>query len=140
MYCSFFLGANSGHGFHSFYDELIDLTTANCVYILKGGPGSGKSSIMKKVAAAASDKGYSIERIYCSSDPDSLDAIIIPALGKAIVDGTSPHIVEPKYPLAVERYIDLGKFADYSELSKNKDEIISVKDKYAKYFSKVFSI
>lgn len=140
MYTSFFLGANSGHGFHSFYKELINLKKANAVYILKGGPGSGKSSLMKKVAKAAEDASYAVERIYCSSDPDSLDAVIIPALGKAIVDGTSPHVVEPEYPLAVERYINLGQFADYDEISKKKDDIISIKEKYSKYFEHVYRL
>lgn len=140
MYTSFFLGANSGQGFYSFYNELIDLKKANSVYILKGGPGSGKSSLMKKVAKASEDAGYAVEKIYCSSDPDSLDAIIIPKLAKAIVDGTSPHIVEPKYPLAVERYVNLGEFADYGEISNKKDEIISVKEKYSKYFEHVYRL
>ena len=86
MYKSFFLGANSRHGFYSFYSELIDLKSDDTVYILKGGPGSGKSSLMKRVAAAAEEKGYEVERIFCSSDPDSLDGIIIPELARAVVD------------------------------------------------------
>ena len=90
---SFFLGANSARGFVSFYDDLIDLKTANGVYILKGCPGCGKSSLMKKVASAAESKSIKVERIYCSSDPDSLDGIVLPELGKAIVDGTAPHVV-----------------------------------------------
>ena len=27
----------------------------------------------------------------CSGDPDSLDAVVFPALNTAIVDGTAPH-------------------------------------------------
>lgn len=135
---SFFLGANSARGFVSFYDDLIDLKTANGVYILKGCPGCGKSSLMKKVASAAESKSIKVERIYCSSDPDSLDGIVLPELGKAIVDGTAPHVVEPSYPLAVERYIDLGKFADISALSPIKDEIIAIKDDYATFFQHIY--
>lgn len=140
MYTSFFLGANSSHGFHSFYNELIDLKKANAVYILKGGPGSGKSSLMKRVAAAAEEAGYEVERIFCSSDPESLDAVIIPELGKALVDGTAPHVVEPVYPLAVERYINLGQFADCDSLAEKKDEIIAVKEKYSGFFEHVYRL
>ena len=138
MYKSFFLGANSRHGFYSFYDELIDLKSADAVYILKGGPGSGKSSLMKKIATAAEEKGYEVERIFCSSDPDSLDGIIIPELSRAVVDGTSPHVVEPAYALAVERYVDLGQFADYPAISKKKNEIIAIKEKYSGFFERVY--
>lgn len=138
MYKSFFLGANSRHGFYSFYSELIDLKSADTVYILKGGPGSGKSSLMKRVAAAAEEKGYEVERIFCSSDPDSLDGIIIPELARAVVDGTAPHVVEPVYALAVERYVNLGQFADFNEISKKKDEIITVKEKYSGFFELVY--
>lgn len=140
MYASFFLGANSSHGFHSFYNELIDVKRANAVYILKGGPGSGKSSLMKNIAAAAEKAGYWVERIFCSSDPESHDAVIIPELGKALVDGTAPHVVEPVYPLAVERYINLSQFADCDKISEKKDEIIAVKDKYSTFFEHVYRL
>ncbi len=138
MYKSFFLGANSRHGFYSFYNELIDLKSADAVYILKGGPGSGKSSLMKKIAAAAEDRGYEVERIFCSSDPDSLDGIVIPELSLAVVDGTAPHVVEPVYALAVERYVNLGQFADCNAIAKKKDEIIAVKEKYSSFFDRVY--
>ena len=46
---------------------------------------------MRKVAQAAEDKGLSVEYIQCSGDPDSLDAVLIPAIKTALVDGTAPH-------------------------------------------------
>ncbi len=140
MYTAFFLGANSKHGFHSLYNELIDLESAKAVYILKGGPGSGKSSLMRKVMQKAISAGEPVQQIYCSSDPDSLDAIILPRLKKAIVDGTAPHVVEPRYPLAVEQYVNLGSFADISAIGEKKDEIIAVKEKYSKYFEHVYRL
>ena len=47
----FFLGANSPDGFVSFFDHLINLDTAKEVIIIKGGPGVGKSSFMRRAAA-----------------------------------------------------------------------------------------
>ena len=87
----FYLGANSPAGFYSLYDQLIDPAVAETIIILKGGPGCGKSSLMRKVAQAAEDKGLSVEYIQCSGDPDSLDAVLIPAIKTALVDGTAPH-------------------------------------------------
>lgn len=138
MFSSFFLGSNSGGGFHSFYKELIDTKEAEAVYILKGGPGSGKSSLMRRVGKCAEEKGLPVERIFCSSDPDSLDAVILPTLKKAVVDGTAPHITEPDFPLAVEQYINLGQFADIEEIKKKKREIIETKEKYSSSFKDIY--
>jgi len=87
----YFLGANSPAGFYSLYSELLPPETANAIYILKGGPGCGKSTLMRRVAQAMEEKGASVEYIACSGDPDSLDAVVFPALNTAIVDGTAPH-------------------------------------------------
>lgn len=89
----YFLGANSPNGFYSLYDQLIDPAQAEDILILKGGPGCGKSSLMRRVGRAAEERGLAVEYIVCSGDPDSLDAVILPQLGAAIVDGTAPHVV-----------------------------------------------
>ena len=108
----FYLGANSPSGFHSLYDQLIDPEEAQRIYILKGGPGCGKSSLMRRVGEAMEDLGLDVEYIACSGDPDSLDAVVIPALKTALVDGTAPHIMEPRYPGLVEEYVNLGACYD----------------------------
>ena len=112
----FFLGANSPTGFYSLYDQLINLEEAEEVYILKGGPGCGKSSLMRRVGQAMEEHGLEVEYIDCSGDPDSLDAVVIPALKTAVVDGTAPHVVEPRYPGLVESYVNLGDCYDRAGL------------------------
>ena len=87
----FYLGANAPTGFYSLYDQLIDPAEAENIFILKGGAGCGKSSLMRTVARAAEETGRRVEYIQCSGDPDSLDAVVIPDLKTAIVDGTAPH-------------------------------------------------
>lgn len=119
----YFLGANSPTGFYSLYDQLIDPAVAEDIFILKGGAGCGKSSLMRKVARAMEDKGLAVEYIVCSGDPESLDAILIPALKTAIVDGTAPHVVEPTLPGAVERYVNLGDCYDKKALAAIKGEL-----------------
>lgn len=113
----YFLGANSPQGFYSLYDQLIDVEQARAVYILKGGPGCGKSTLMRRVADRAEQLGHTVERVLCSGDPDSLDAVVLPELGAALVDGTAPHVVEPRYPGAVEHYVNLGACYDAQALS-----------------------
>ena len=87
----FFLGANSPAGFVSFYDEITAQAENGRLFVVKGGPGTGKSTLMRRTAAALSQREKCFEYIHCSSDPDSLDAVVFPALNTAIVDGTAPH-------------------------------------------------
>ena len=87
----YFLGANAPTGFYSLYDQLISPKEARAVYILKGGPGCGKSTLMRKIGAWAQEAGLDAEYILCSGDPDSLDAVILPGKAVAIVDGTAPQ-------------------------------------------------
>lgn len=119
----YYLGANSPSGFYSLYDELLDPGEAEELLILKGGAGCGKSTLMSHVAAQAEARGIPVEYIRCSGDPDSLDAIILPDRHAAIVDGTAPHVVEPKLPGAVERYVDLGACYDHAGLKQVRREL-----------------
>ena len=112
----YFLGANAPAGFYSLYDQLLPPERAQAVYILKGGPGCGKSTLMRRVAGWAEEAGLETEYILCSGDPDSLDALVLPGLGAALVDGTAPHVVEPRCPGAVERYVNLGDCYDAAAL------------------------
>ncbi|MDR0314964.1 MAG: hypothetical protein LBH71_03305 [Oscillospiraceae bacterium] len=125
----YFLGTNSSSGFYSLFNELYDPEENWKAYIIKGGPGTGKSSFMGKIAQQADAKGYECERIYCSSDIKSLDAVILPQLKICIADGTAPHIIEPKYVGVVEKIINLTDFWDYKKLRKNNEQI---RDLYAK--------
>lgn len=118
-----FLGANTPKGFVSFFDELYNPYSNAEAYIIKGGPGTGKSTFMKKIADEFEKRGFFTERAYCSSDPDSLDAVLVPERNFSICDGTAPHIVEPRFPGAAENIVNLGQFWDSKKLRNNGDEI-----------------
>ena len=111
-----FLGANTPQGFVSLFGELYDPYQNHNMHIIKGGPGCGKSTLMKKFAAKAVSLGYDTERIYCSSDPSSLDAVSVPALSLFICDGTAPHVVEPRFAGACENIINVGAYWDEQAL------------------------
>lgn len=82
----FFLGANSAEGFYGLYDQLLDARLYDLI-ILKGTPGCGKSTFMRRAAAALEERGLETVYIHCSGDPESLDGVIAPAIRTAIVDG-----------------------------------------------------
>lgn len=118
-----FLGANSAAGFCSFFADSYSADLGYRAYIIKGGPGTGKSSMMKALAAHFAEKGERVELCPCSSDPDSLDAVIFHDKKVVIMDGTAPHVVEPKYPAVCERVINLLDCLDNDALTGNKEVI-----------------
>lgn len=134
----YFLGANSPAGFYSLYDQLIDRESARGLYILKGGAGCGKSSLMRRVARHAEAAGYAAEYILCSGDPESLDAVIFPELKTALVDGTAPHVIEPKFPGVVERYVNLGKYYDSEGLQEVRAAVIEETKGYQKHYKRCY--
>ena len=91
----YFLGGNTPSGFYSLYHQLSDPERFRALYIIKSGPGSGKSSLMRRGGQHARAAGLETVEVLCSGDPDSLDALILPQLGAAIVDGTAPQGAVP---------------------------------------------
>lgn len=124
----FLLGSNTKMGFIPLFDELRDPLNSKRLYILKGGPGSGKSSLMKRVSKVLEDKNHSLEYIHCASDPGSLDAFIDYDAGIAMVDGTAPHIMDPKYPGAYDVIINMADCWDDMTLIQHKNEVIPLSD------------
>lgn len=122
----FFLGANAPKGYYSKFDQLLNCKSGSKCFLLKGGPGTGKSTVLKKVAAALNEKGLSTELIYCSADIESLDAVLTSDGSFSVLDATLPHSVEPKYPGAYEETIELGDCWDNSKLVENSEKIMGL--------------
>ena len=132
-----FLGANTADGLVHYFDRLVEMYDLKKLYILKGGNGVGKSTLMRKFARAFEDQ-CSITYLYCSGDPKSLDAVVIESLQVAIVDGTHPHPLEPKYPGLIDEIINLGEFIDSSKLTVTKSKIDEITAKKRAAYSAAF--
>ena len=107
-----FPGAMGPEGFISCFNHLIPESKLNRLLILKGGPGVGKSTFMRRIHALLSGQGEETTLYFCSGDPDSLDAVAAPESGVLILDGTAPHIVDPIIPGARDSLINLGVCLD----------------------------
>lgn len=120
----FFSGSNSGDGFHNYFEGVVPAwAKLNRYFMIKGGPGVGKSTLMKKVAERAEQNGETVERFYCSGDPDSLDAVRLVEKGIVFADATSPHAMDPKYPGAVEEIVNLGEQIDRNRIVRYRDMV-----------------
>ena len=135
----YFIGMNTGHGFIGLYNELINENTLKRLYIIKGAAGTGKSHLMKVVAEECESSGATVCRYYCSSDPSSLDCIIINN-AVAILDGTSPHSLDMYYPGAVSEIIDITKFWDSDKLVLKRDEIVEYSSKKKESFWTAYNL
>ncbi len=125
----YFAASNSCGGFRNYYGDIFTESRADRLYIIKGGPGTGKSHFMKVVARRARGQGYRVTEYACSSDPASLDGILLekegcPTLG--MLDGTAPHVREPVLPGAQDEIINLGVFWNAGHLAGQSGTIRSL--------------
>jgi hypothetical protein len=84
-----FLGAATPYGPVDFIPNLTDDVPHR--YYIKGRPGSGKSTMLKKVVSYAEKLGYDVEVYHCGLDPYSLDMVMVRELNFTIFDSTAPH-------------------------------------------------
>lgn len=122
----FFMSAYTPNGFTSYFDELNNPQKYERIYLIKGGAGSGKSTIIKKSAAHITPTAEYIELIHCSLDPNSLDGAVFNEK-ITMLDATPPHSLEPKLPGVYERMISLYDCFDNERLSSMKGEIVKLK-------------
>ncbi|WP_167955671.1 PRK06851 family protein [Anaerosporobacter faecicola] len=132
----YFACGNTAKGFQNMFDS--NLAGLKKIFILKGGPGTGKSTLMKRVGEVYVEKGYDVEYIHCSSDPDSLDGVIVRALGVGIVDGTTPHVIEPKVAGGIEEYVNLGTAWNIRMLEEKVEVIKRVLDEIHSCYPKAY--
>ena len=125
---TFFLAAISGRGFYSLYDGFPG--APQFLHIIKGGPGTGKSGFMKRIREAARERGMDTVSILCSGDPDSLDGLLVPELGRAWVDGTAPHVREPKLFGVDADYVNLGRFCRLPLDERDRDRALALNREY----------
>ena len=135
----YFAASNSSRGFKNYFKEVF--SDADLLYVVKGGPGTGKSSFMKRCSKCAEEKGYYVENFCCSSDADSLDGVLIVDGERkiGIFDGTPPHTWEPKLVGAVERTVNLGEFWNEKMLASQKNEIKALTHKKERAYNKAYT-
>ncbi len=133
-----FFGGNTTSGFYSLHDNIIGEDRKK-LFILKGMPGGGKSSLMKKIGERMLKEGFTLEYHHCPSDPDSIDSVVINELKIGIVDGTPPHSMDPTYPGLTDKLIDLSQFIDDKKIMKYKDEIVRAKMNNKEAYQKTFA-
>ena len=133
----FFPGGNTAYGFYSFYDQII-APDATRILIIKGGPGVGKSSFMGAIAEEMAARGFAVELLHCSSDNDSLDGAAFPEIRVAMIDGTAPHVFDPRNPGCVDEILHLGDYWDEAGITGHKEAILAVNREVGGLFARAY--
>lgn len=131
----YFIGANTSDGFRDLTGDVF--SRAGRLIIIKGGPGTGKSSLMREIAAEAESRNMGVEYYYCSSDASSLDGIYVRDADFSITDGTSPHQRDPVCPGAVDEIVNLGEFWDASMLTSSAGRILELSQEKSRLYASV---
>ena len=132
------MGGDTAFGFVSFYGQFCR-GPEDFLWVIKGGPGCGKSSFMKTIGRAAENAGLDVEYVLCSGDPDSVDGVYLPALHTGYADGTAPHVLEAVTPGAAGLYLDLGQFYDRIALQKERRAIELLQTRYRALYREAYA-
>ena len=127
----FFLCATMANGFFSLCEPFNEPTPGVRRYLIKGSAGNGKSTAMKQAAEACESLDSLIERIHCSSDPDSLDGVIFKDAKCSIMDATPPHPVEPKFPGSFQTIINFFDALNEKILAPELPKIKAISEEIA---------
>ncbi|MDN4492027.1 nucleotide kinase [Ureibacillus aquaedulcis] len=91
---------------------------------IKGYPGTGKSSMMKKLVDVALERGFDAQLVWCGLDSNSVDMVILPELKLCIFDSTEPHQYFPER--IGDEIFDIASLCHPTEVEQaNIKEIVS---------------
>lgn len=122
-----FFGASTPYGSVNYIENLTKGLEKR--YFIKGRPGTGKSTFLKKLAERALAFGYDTEVYYCSFDKNSLDMVKVPGLSFAVFDSTAPHELFPSEER--DSILDFYKEAHLSGIDERyEDELAPIKERF----------
>lgn len=126
-----FASSNTCQGFHTFVPELI--SKLQNVFVLKGGPGTGKATFIRLLGEELADKGYEIEFWISSVDSMNPEGVFIPQLQAAIINGSGIQAIDPEYPGATGYFINLGEYTEVLPTYQEKQQVMELIDQFARH-------
>ena len=110
------------------YDFIPSITKSMARRILiKGLPGSGKSTLMKALGTEAERRGIDVLYGWCGLDPAGVDLVLFPELSVCILDATMPHAYEPERP--GDEILDLVHMCEEDEIAEG--EVRAIREIYS---------
>ncbi len=98
-------------------------------YLITGRPGTGRTTLVKRVADAILGRGFSVEYYHCCLDPDKIDHAIIPELGTGIFNASEPHALMPDVG---DVLLNTAQFVDDNRLQRLGGEVQEAQEVYSR--------
>lgn len=97
-------------------------------YVLMGGPGTGKSTMIKMIGLELLDRGYEVDFLRSARDPDSMAGFSIRRSNLAMLDLYEVAPLKWRAPGIVERFVDLTSHCDLRKIEQQRHRILSLED------------
>lgn len=101
-------------------------------YVLMGGPGTGKSTLIKMIGLELLDRGHDVDFFRSAWDSDSMAGVLIRRYNWAILDQYEIAPLHWRVPGVIEHFIDFSKFCDQAKLRQKRPVILEVEAKINK--------
>ncbi len=98
------------------------------IYVLQGGPGTGKSTMIKVLGLEMLDRGYEVDFLRSAREPDSMAGFILPRVAFAVLDTQEISPLRWRAPGVTEKLIDFSAFCDEQKLLKLRMKILSAEE------------
>lgn len=134
---NFYAGGNTARGFTSLFPSTLQ--GLEHLFILKGGPDTGKSALIQAIGDQMADNGHDIWFIHCASDNDSLDGLVIPALKIGIVGGVAPHAIEPQLDGVTTHIVEWAQICDTAHLRLQGTAIDTLNNEIKQAYERAYS-
>jgi len=119
----YFIEAYTPFGQISLLEEF--LSGIKYTYLFTGGPGTGKSTMIKLIGIELIDRGYSVEYIRSVKEPDSVAGLYLRKHKLCILD-RNEFVPEVLVQSEYQREIDFNSFCQQGKLAKAEQKIAAL--------------
>lgn len=117
----YFIEAFTPGGYISYMPNLLN--KIKHTYLLLGGPGTGKSTIIKLIGIQLLDRGHELDYLRSIRDPDSVAGIFLPKEQMCLLDVKEFCTDDIDFTEGDVRLIDTNRFCEKSKTSGYKEKI-----------------
>jgi hypothetical protein len=109
------------------YISLLPNIVAGCqrLYMLLGGPGTGKSTVIKVLGLEMLERGYEVDFLRSANEPDSMAGFIIREAAFVVLNAQDISPLRWRAPGVTENFFDFSTFCDEHKLIKFRKKILS---------------
>lgn len=109
-------------------------------YVLVGGPGTGKSTLIKMIGMELLDRGFEVDFLRSARDPDSFAGFILRRYRLGMLDLYEVAPQRWRAPGVVERFVDFSAYCDLSKLNQHRPEILDMEREMSRLEQKMGEI